>query len=279
MRKKRMGRMLALLLACALLHGCGGDKTAREPRFDPSYPIYAGLLQRYVDDAGWVDYTGLKADSALVAQAVLNLRAMPPDTLAQYSRQQKMAYWINAYNLLLLEEVVQNYPVDSIQDILNVLNRVHHDVAGQDVSLNDIDKAILLGQFADPRTCFALCRASVSSPILNREPYDPQRLSAQLQGVSLRFLSDTSRNVIDREAHEAIISPIFEWYRRDFNSAYHSQIPADQPEDTRAAFNFIAEILPESVGRFLREQGVTWSYMPYDWRLNDKAKAGLLSAR
>jgi len=273
MHRQIIGRFLVLLATLTLLVRCGGETTL-EPRFNATYPIYSDLLQRYVDDDGWVDYAGLKVDSALVRRASMNLRAMPPDTLAQYTPIQRMAYWINAYNLLLLEAVVQFYPVDSIGDILNVLDRPHYNVAGQNVSLNDIDRNILQEQFADPRTCFALCRASVNSPILARAPYLAGSLRAQLGTAASRFLTDTTRNVIDPEKREAIISPVFRFYEKEIKKVFWSQIPKDQSEETRAVFNFIADVLPDAQGRFLREEGVSWSYMPVDSRLNDQAKAG-----
>jgi len=272
MRGRITGTLLTSLAVVISTLSCSGDRD--EPaRFDNQYPIYSILLQRHAGDNGWVDYAGLKADSAMVRRASENLRALSADSLSQCSPQQRMAYWINAYNLLLLEAVVTYYPVDSIQDILNVLDRPHYQVAGQTVSLNDIEKNILRHDFAEPRVCFTLCRASVGSPILRREPYRAEVLRTQLHEAAFRFLTDSTRNAFDPDEQYASISPLFDWYRRDINKVYGSQIPADQPEEVRAVFNFIAEILPESAGRFLREKGVTWSYMPYDWRLNDRAMA------
>lgn len=274
MHRQILKRSLVSLAALVLLARCGGE-TTQAPRFDPAYPIYTDLLQRHVDENGWVDYAGLKADSALLSRAALNLRAIQPDTLEQYSPPQQIAYWINAYNLLMLESVVQYYPIDSTGDVLNLFDRPHPGVAGQSVSLNEIDKNILWRGFADPRVNFALCRASVESPILVRAPYQPARLQAQLAAAASRFLTDTTRNLFNPETREAIISPLFETLERDFKNSYWSEIPQDQSEETRAVFNFIAEALPDSLGRFLREDGVIWSYMPNDTRLNDKAKAAV----
>ncbi len=275
MHKQSIGRLILSLVAMALLARCGGE-SSDEPRFNSAYPIYADLLQRYVDEQGWVDYAGLKADSVQVRRARENLRAMSPDTLARYTPPQMMAYWINAYNLLLLEAITQFYPVDSTGNILNLFNRPHPGVAGQNVSLNEIDKDILLKQFSDPRTCFALCRGSVGGPVLSCEPYLAGKLQAQLSAAVARFITDTTRNIFNPEQRSAIISPFFEQYEKEFKNVYFSQIPKDQPEEARAVFNFIAETLPNSQGRFLLEDGVNWSYMPNDTRLNDAAKKGKL---
>jgi hypothetical protein len=278
MRRRITGTLLASLAVVISISSCGSDRDA-PTRFDDRYPIYAELLLRHVDDGGWVDYAGLKTDSAMVRRASKNLRVLSRDSLSQFSPQQRMAYWINAYNLLLLEAVVPYYPVDSIQDILNVLDRPHYKVAEQTVSLNDIEKNILWREFADPRVCFALCRASAGSPILRQEPYRAETLRTQLKEAAFRFLTDSSRNAFDPEEQYTSISRVFEWYKREINKAYASRIPADQPEEVRAVFNFIAEVLPDSVGRFLREDGVTWSYLPYDWSLNDRSMAVPISDR
>jgi hypothetical protein len=269
MGQRIAGVLVALFAAGASIWGCSGDREG-PPRFDHAYPEYAQLLDRHVDADGLVDYAGLKSDSALLRRAGENLRALSGDSLAHCTELQRMAYWINAYNLVMLEAVVAAYPVDSIQDIISVLDRPHYKVGGRTVSLNDVEKKILRREFTDPRVLFALCRASLSSPALRRAPYRADSLRAQLRDAAFRFLTDPSRNVFDPQQHYASLSAVFTWYEREFQKVYWSEIPSDQPDNVRAVFNFIADVLPDSLGRFLHSTGVTWSYLPYDWSLNDR---------
>ena len=278
-----MGRQITFQLVPALavvvlIWGCG-PKQSRPTKFDPEYTIYADLLERHVDDEGYVDYRGLRADSALLRQAVENLKILSADSLAQWTSEEQLALWINAYNLLALRLVIEAYPIDSITAIGGVWFKHGFKVGGRYVTLHDIEQKILRRDFAEPRFYFTIVPASKSGPVLCRQPYRAKSLRWQLQDAAKRFLGDPARNHFDPGERYAYLSAIFESAGRDFQRIYGSEIPNDQPEEVRAVFNFIAEVLPDSVGRFLRSEGVRWTYLPYDWSLNERSAAPALSPK
>jgi hypothetical protein len=241
--------------------------------FSHDYPRYTELLQRHVDTDGWVDYDGLIADSVLLRQAADALANLAKDSLEQFTASQKLALWINAYNLLTLKSVAEAYPVKSIKDIDGVWDKRRFQVGGRSVTLEDIEHRILRQGFNEPRIHFAIVCASISCPALRHEPYLAPSLSQQLRDATLRFLTDSIRNRFSPDFREAKLSQIFEWSGRDFAKSYMSTIPADQPKEIRAVLNFIAEALPDSIGRFLRDEEVVVSYLDYDWGLNSQEAA------
>jgi len=270
-RQIRFGMVAALAAAIAVM-GCSRwqDQPAK---FDPEYTVYAALLQRHVDDQGLVDYPGLKADSVLLRQACENLKLLPADSMANWPAGPRLAFWINAYNLLALRIVIDAYPIDSITAIKDVWTKPGFAAAGRFVTLNDIEQNILRREFMEPHFYFTLAPASKGGPALRREPYRAASIRGQLLDAARRFLSDSARNNFDTAERYAYLSPIFQSAGRDFEKIYASEIPGDQPEEVRAVFNFIAEVLPDSVGRFLRGEGIRWAYSPYDWSLNDQGTA------
>jgi hypothetical protein len=256
-------------LLTASVWGCVSEKPP-VAAFDHQYPEYAELLQRHVDEAGWVDYGGLIADSALLRRAADALADLPEDSLEQFTREQELALWINAYNLLTLKSVAEAYPVESIKDIDGVWDKRRFRIGNRRVTLDEIEHKILRQEFDEPRIHFAIVCASISCPALQREPYLDTLLRTQLRDATMRFLTDSTRNRFSPQLLEAELSQIFDWFVSDFKRAYASTIPADQPREIRAVLNFIAEVLPDSVGRYLREEGVTVSLLEYDWGLNNQ---------
>jgi hypothetical protein len=256
------------------LLACGGDG-GETVTFAHHYPQYAELLQRHVDADGWVDYEGLIADSALMRRAVTAIGSVSADSLATFTDDQQLAFWINTFNLLTLRAVLDAYPVESIQDIDGIWDAQGYRIAGRRLTLDAIANRILRQQSNDPRIHFALARASVSSPPLRSEPYIADSLNVQLRDAAHAFLTDSTRNRFSPEFQEAHISPIFERFADDFEMLYASAIPSDHPPELRAVLNFIAEVLPDSAGRFLREEGVVIDYMEYDWGLNSQKVARL----
>jgi hypothetical protein len=276
MWRRAILRGVTLVLGGVVLLACG-DKGGETIRFSHHYPQYAELLQRHVDANGWVDYEGLIADSALLRQAITAVGSVPADSLKSFTTEQQVAFWINTFNLLTLRAVVDAYPMESIQEIKGAFDEQPYRIAGRQLTLDDIENKILRQLSNDPRFHFALVRASVSSPALRREPYLADSLTTQLREATWAFLTDSTRNRFSPGFREAHLSPIFEKFGRDFETIYGSAIPSDHPPELRAALNFIAEVLPDSLGRFLREDSVLVDFTAYDWGLNSQKAARLRS--
>lgn len=221
------------LLAVLLLSGCLGSKKVK---FDtvgtpPSHAPWDALLQKNVGDDGWVDYQAMQQDSAQLNAYLESLEANPPSA-KQWTREQQMAYWINAYNAYTVQIVARNYPVESIKDIgpskpIPFVNTVWDikfiEIGGEAFDLNNIEHAMLRKPFGDPRVHFAIVCASYSCPRLLNRAYFPETLDQQLDEMARDFIADNRKNQVG-DGSFLKLSKIFSWYKGDFIDKEHPTI-------------------------------------------------------
>ena len=194
------------------------------------------LLRKHVTSAGKVNYKAIKADEASL-DAYLKLLSTNP-IIKAWSRNEKMAYWINAYNAYTVKLIVDNYPVKSILDLHGGKAWDHSwiKLGDKTYTLNDIEHKILRPQFKDPRIHFAVnCAATSCPPILNRA-WTAGNLNKTLELQTKKFINDASYNTI---GGEVAVSKIFEWYKEDFGelSAYLNKYAAS-PIAAGTSINF-----------------------------------------
>jgi hypothetical protein len=225
--------------------------------------LYAALLSRHTravgDTAGTrVDYAALRSDPAW-RRLVGTLATSDPDALA--TPDERLASWINAYNVLAIDWIVREGPVESIRDLGNWLRPVWKKkaghIAGRDVTLDQIEHAILR-PLGEPRIHFAIVCASTSCPSLRREPFRADRLDAQLDAQARAFLADPRKGLaIDRGEEDLRLSRIFDWFAEDFGKA-------------GGIVAFVLRHGPEADRAWLAEHAdeVDLAHLPYDWRVN-----------
>ena len=230
--------------------------------------LYAKLLESHTESVEatvgtGVDYRGLQQEPAAGEWRRLlgSLAETPPPSM----RNQELALWINAYNILAIDMVLRHYPVASIRDIGSLWRPVWKleagTVAGRPVSLHEIEHDILR-PLGDPRIHAAIVCASTSCPSLWRQPYSPSRINEQLDDTMRRWLADSDKGLqIDRADNRVRLSQIFKWFREDFDAlgGVAASIRLYAPEDP-----------PEDVRGWLKAGGRNASidYLPYDWSLN-----------
>jgi len=231
--------------------------------------LYAEILERYTRDVPdlartRVDYRALTA-SPDWKRLVQSLADSDPGRLR--SRNEKLAFWANAYNILAIDLVVRHYPIDGIKDVGSLFSPVWKKPAGRigerDYSLDEIEHGIVR-PLGDPRGHVAVVCASLSCPPLPRVPWSAERLDDQLDDAMRRWLADPRKGLrIDRETRTVQMSRIFKWFDEDF-------------EASGGALAFVAPYLDASDRAWLREQGTDAriDYFDYDWSLNDLARAG-----
>lgn len=230
--------------------------------------LYASLLSRYtreVSDAARVrvDYRGLTR-SPDWERLIENLERSDPSQ--RPGRDAQLAYWINAYNILAIQTVVRNYPVESIRDVGSFLKPVWKrgagTLSGRVVSLHEVEHEILR-PMGDPRIHAAIVCASTSCPSLRREPYSADRIQAQLDDALGRWLVDRDKGLrIDRSRNTIYLSRIFDWFEEDF-------------EPGGGVLAYLAPRMDAADRRWWQAHGeaADVEFMPYDWRLNDLAIA------
>jgi hypothetical protein len=255
--------IFALTLACSV----GLSKAAQAESSPPSSyrTLYALLLDEYTSATSEVvqvkvAYDGLARD-ARWKQVVSQLGRVSPSELR--TPDEKLAFWIDAYNILAIELVIEHLPIESIKDIggwfTPVWKKPAGTIEGRAYSLDEIEHEILR-PMGEPRIHAAIVCASISCPPLRREPYDPSRLDAQLEDSLRVWLSNPNKGArLDREAGILHLSRVFDWFADDF-------------EELGGVRVFVALHLSESDRRWLHGSAgkdVRIEYMPYDWRLND----------
>lgn len=216
------------------------------------------LLQKHVDSRGMVNYKGMKQDRAELKKYLDLLSANAPDP-KKWTKDEQLAYWINAYNAFTVELILEYYPLKSIKDIGATIKIPFVNtpwdikfitIGGKKLDLNNIEHGIIRKQFNEPRIHFALVCAAKSCPPLRNEAFTAQKLNLQLDDQGKRFFADPTKNIVT--ASKASISMILNWYGGDFKKVK----PLEQWINQYAA----TPLRP----------GASITYMGYNWALNEQ---------
>ena len=239
--------------------------------FDHSHAVWTEVLAEHVQGDRF-DYAALKKDPAKLTAYIETLRAVDAKTLASFTDDQRMAFWINVYNAHVVQLIVDNYPVKSIRDLGTLVNKVwnkrfiqmpalHPDGKNKNLSLDDVEHKILRPRFEDARVHAAVNCASISCPPLRNEAFVAARLDAQLDEQVRLWLQDTTRNRFDVAKGKLEVSKIFDSFKGDF------------VRESKTVQAWIAKYAPEDVAAFIESaKKVKVSYLDYSWKLNDVPK-------
>jgi hypothetical protein len=183
-------------------------------RFISIHELWNELLGKHVSDDGIVNYKSFKTEHKKLLDYiyVLNL-GYKYDNLKSLNKEEKLSYWINAYNALTIDLILRHYPLNSIKDINNPWDQRLWKFGEKWLNLNDIEHEILR-KMNEPRIHFAIVCASVSCPKLQNEAFEASKLETQLTQTTKAFLADSKRNNITENDLE--LSKIFQWFVKDF---------------------------------------------------------------
>ena len=272
----RVGRVaLALVLAAFAV------PSAQESSSTPRQSTLDQLLDLYVRD-GFVYYRALKADRAKLDGYVSQAAA---ENIARFSRDEQVAFWLNAYNALVLRTVIDHYPIQghapaypskSIRQIPGAFEGVQHRVAGRTVTLDDIEKKVL-PEFHDPRVYLALGRGAIGSGRLRSEAYVPARLDTQLSEMVAECTSRPVCAQIDRNGNKILASAIFSWREKEFSATYSDKAPAAfaaRSPIERAILSLVEPKLLAAERQLFAQNTFQVVFEPFDWSLNDLTGRG-----
>jgi hypothetical protein len=240
-------------------------------------------LQKYVDPDGRVDY-GALGNEASVRERIKELETYNLNALS--TRADKLAFWINAYNLLslvsVLDELKRNpnyqgvlggsewswWPPKRLKDLLNAWRffyRRAYVVGGRSLSLDDIESYMLRGELKEPRVHFALVCGAESCPPLRRGLYTATYIDQELDIATRDFIRSPKGSYIERATHTVWLSRIFKWYRSDFEHAMRSRAE-------HAVLYYVMRYFTEDDLSYLKrhESQVRLRYFKYDWTLNSR---------
>ena len=183
-------------------------------REGPLHLLFDELLQKHVSSSGNVDYKSFKSSHQKLFGyiSVLQMVYLKLDSL---SKEEKLAYWINAYNALTIDLILRNYPLNSIKDIDKPWDQRLWKFGNKWLNLNDIEHKILR-KMDEPRMHFAIVCASFSCPKLQNTVFTAEQLETQLTEATKEFLADKTRNNIS--TNNLQLSKIFKWFAKDFKA-------------------------------------------------------------
>ena len=266
--------VLALALAAAA-------PQAQENTVDARRRNLEQVLDLYVRD-GYVYYRALRQERRLLDAYLNGVAAASIDSA---SRDEQLAFWLNAYNASALRTVIDHapipqrsreYPPGSIRQIPGAFERLTHRVAGRTVTLDQIEQTILPG-FKDPRVYFALGRGAVGSGRLRSEPFTGAGLERQLTEVANECVTHAQCVAIDRAQNKVMASSIFSWREKEFSAAYGDKAsPAFSTRSPieRAVLAFVEPRLLTTERDFLAANEFRVEFAPFDWSLNDLTGRG-----
>ena len=199
---------------------------------------------------GRVDYEGIKSDPSRINQLYKQVGEM---SLEDASEDEKKAFYINAYNIATIHQIIENYPVKSPNDVKGFFDQKKQIIAGEEFTLNDLEKKKILEPYQDPRVHFVLVCAAVSCPPLADFAYQADKLDEQLDEKTRNALNNDDFIRVDDEQKKVELSKIFEWYQGDF---------------TRGAKSAVAYINQYRDEKIPEDYKV--SHYTYDWTLNQQ---------
>jgi hypothetical protein len=247
--------LFALLLSALLFNACAVSKVKSNSK-PITHELWDTLVKIHVSPVGKVNYKGIIQDS-LKLNAYLELLSANHPNDKNWSADERLAYWINAYNAFTVKLIVDHYPTESIKDIkkgIPFLNDVWEinffEIEGKSYNLNDLEHGIIRKRFADPRIHAACNCASFSCPKLSNEAFTAKRLDEQLDNQMRGFINNKTKNQLD--ADNPKMSKIFKWYAGDFKKTGKS---------VRDYINQYAEVKIN--------EGADIDYLDYIWTLNE----------
>ena len=239
-----------------------------------SHAPWNALLDRYVDDAGFVNYRAWKASAAdgkRLDQYLSDLSRASPTGRA--TRDAQLAFWINAYNALTIKGILREYPTTSIRNHTpklfgyNVWEDLLLVVGPKPYSLTQIEHEVLR-PMGEPRIHFAIVCASRGCPRLLNQAYTAATLEDQLNRNATDFFAKKINFQYDPRARAIKISSIMDWFAGDFG------------RDSVEQMKRISPYLPDDAARSLASSGTaSVTYLDYDWSLNDQASQRTARAR
>jgi hypothetical protein len=220
-----------------------------------------GLVKKYVAPkilegvpVNAIDYAGLKKDPEF-SDLVSRLDSYPLESLN--SRELKLTFWINVYNIFAAKMITDNYPIESIKDAGSffkpVWKRPAGRVGGKEYTLNIIEHEILR-KMKEPRIHVAIVCASISCPDLRLEAYTVEKLNDQLDDQMEKFLSSQEKGMrLDENKNRVYLSSIFKWFEEDFEGG---------------VLKYIGRHVTPEQGLTLSKPKIKISYLDYNWKIN-----------
>jgi hypothetical protein len=179
----------------------------------PDYKLIDPFFKKYVDKNGKVDYKSLKNNKKELDATLAFFTKMPPKN--EWHRNEKLAYWLNVYNLQVLEIIVGNYPCKNILSLHDgkMWQVKCIEIEKKMYCLDEIEHDIIRKELKEPRIHFAFFSGAMSSPILLNRVFTPANMNSNFDLLTKEYINSTINSITE---NKIILSPIFKWYEGDF---------------------------------------------------------------
>jgi len=234
----------------------------------PDHAQWDRLLKQYVHH-GLVDYETLAKDRSGLDDYLHQLEIYPLESFSELSREDRIAFWINLYNASVIRIILDDYPVQTINQIPAVFEIRKIQAIGEYFSLSELMDNVLRKGFRDERILTALASGRMDSPRLFGEAFDGKKIDEQLDRAAREFSENPDLNQIKAGSKKIYLSPLFQKFGADFLVNYGSSPVAHYSVDQSAVVSFLLHHLTDPDKRiFLDSARYKIEYLPEDPRLN-----------
>ena len=252
--------------------------------FDHRHTLLDQVLQKHVEN-GLVNYRALQADQETLDRYLRALAGVDPKAYDDWTRQQKLAFWINAYNAHILRVILDHYPVtrsifadplrrypaSSIRQIPGVWKLRRWPVAGSTWTLDHMEHVILRQELIEPRIHFVLVCASIGCPLLESRAFDAEHLESRLDQAAVNYLYRDRKVQIDKAGNAVRLPQIFNWFAGDFTPDPQTAVFFEHyPREAIGPLTWVYRYANAADREFLRQGKFELTYLEYDWALNDR---------
>ncbi len=216
-----------------------------------NHAAFNKLLSKHVSEEGFVDYKKFVNNSEFESY----IEELSKVNLKGFTDKEKLAFYINSYNALTIKNVLSSYPINSPMDVEGFFKKNKFEIAGEQLTLDEIEHEII-GKIEPVLMHFGLVCAAQSCPKLLTKVYHAENVYDQLKENAKLFLTDTTKNKIDRESKTLYLSEIFKWFQSTFDKKY-------------GTINKAAAVLSgqKNIDEF---DGYSIKYKKYNWKLNSQ---------
>ena len=245
-------QMMILLIMCSSKLYANGDVDLHSE--------WDFILKKYVHE-GKVDYNKIISTPADLKRLNNYLIILGNTEVSLLTRDERLAFWINAYNAFTVKLILNHYPLKSIKDLKNPWKQKLWYAGNEKLSLDDIENIKLRKEFREPRIHFAIVCASIGCPVLYPEAFEEDNIEQLLNRVSRHFFAERRNFHLKTSGDNTTIylNRIFKWFKSDFG------------KDDKQIVEFIIPYLQKQDRDLINvSDDVTIKYLNYDWSLNDR---------
>lgn len=244
--KTPLTALLALLFTLISSTAIAADVIDHEP-FDE-------LLSEYVDSRGRVAYARLKADAGAMKALDAYLDAVASADVDEHADDAKLAFYINAYNAHVIDELLDRWPVENPLKVPGFFKKIEHRIAGDAMTLDELEHGLIRKRFEEPRIHFVLNCAARSCPRLRPDALTASRLERDLEASAREFIPAATRLAKGK----VVTSQLFNWFAEDFIAAQGSVAA------------YLSRYVDGEVRAALKSGDVEITFSEYDWRINKR---------